>query len=554
MITAELADGRTLEFPDDTDPSVIQSTVKKVLGVEDQQKPVVSEATPDKPSRIVPEIGKGLIRGASNVAEGMAGGASQILLGPVLGTFAKKGIEALGSPSRELVKAEPNTGTERFAGTAAELAGGGIAGGGAGTLRNAAVTGGAALGGATGEILGGDIGKFLGVISGVLGTSAAISVARKLGVASADIAATVGASVGNKGSIERLASKAVTAKAGEDASRIQTALKSPTEYVPGAKITAGEAITEAQMGKPEQFGGAVVRMQKDLYGAPGVENTLPTIAKQQASAIENHLAELAKKTGPMRERALDAANFGGGVKTAGIIGQINAIASEPGIGASKVVQKTLATVKEDIDKLTKDGVINAKDLYTVRKEIGNTIQTHAKETATWDKHLSSGLQRRVQVAMDDAIEAAGGTGWKQYLATESFGRQAVEKMQDRLKSMKLIQAQVKGQSPGALVAGEVLHPPTLLNRPMMVANYALKLVASDANSPVVKRVAEAMTNPQELSKLIKLPISHPDRIAMHFILNSLVASKIDEASKQVPAEQPNREQGRPVAGMSGIRG
>ena len=31
-IEAELPDGRVLEFPDGTDPSVIQSAVKRVLG------------------------------------------------------------------------------------------------------------------------------------------------------------------------------------------------------------------------------------------------------------------------------------------------------------------------------------------------------------------------------------------------------------------------------------------------------------------------------------------------------------------------------------------
>ena len=34
-VTAELHDGRVLEFPDGTDPSVVQRTVKRVLGVQD---------------------------------------------------------------------------------------------------------------------------------------------------------------------------------------------------------------------------------------------------------------------------------------------------------------------------------------------------------------------------------------------------------------------------------------------------------------------------------------------------------------------------------------
>lgn len=43
-VTAELHDGRVLEFPDGTDPSVIQQTVKKVLGV--QQTPAQTFAKP----------------------------------------------------------------------------------------------------------------------------------------------------------------------------------------------------------------------------------------------------------------------------------------------------------------------------------------------------------------------------------------------------------------------------------------------------------------------------------------------------------------------------
>ena len=49
-ITAELADGRRLEFPDGTDPSVVQATVKRVLGVGAQkQEPlkIGAEGLPD---------------------------------------------------------------------------------------------------------------------------------------------------------------------------------------------------------------------------------------------------------------------------------------------------------------------------------------------------------------------------------------------------------------------------------------------------------------------------------------------------------------------------
>ena len=58
--------------------------------------------------------------------------------------------------------------------------------------------------------------------------------------------------------------------------------------------------------------------------------------------------------------------------------------------------------------------LDANDLYTVRKEIGNYVQTAAKESGSWDKRLSAGLSGSVQGAIDDAIEGAA-PGFKAYL-------------------------------------------------------------------------------------------------------------------------------------------
>jgi hypothetical protein len=42
-----------------------------------------------------------------------------------------------------------------------------------------------------------------------------------------------------------------------------------------------------------------------------------------------------------------------------------------------------------------------------------------------------------------------------------------------------------------------------------------------------------MTDPKEFAKLIALPKSHPDRIAMNYIVNSLVSTKMDQAVKEM---------------------
>ena len=94
------------------------------------------------------------------------------------------------------------------------------------------------------------------------------------------------------------------------------------------------------------------------------------------------------------------------------------------------MQKSLADIKEKIAKFTsEDGFINAKDLYTIRKEVGNTIKKYAQETQNWDKRLAGGLERDLQRNIDDAIEAAGGAGWKDYLSTYAQMSKPIEQMQ-----------------------------------------------------------------------------------------------------------------------------
>jgi hypothetical protein len=60
MIEAELADGRVLEFPDGTDPNVIQATVKKMIGPQERPSPSLGDR--------VNALQGGLYRGAAGLA------------------------------------------------------------------------------------------------------------------------------------------------------------------------------------------------------------------------------------------------------------------------------------------------------------------------------------------------------------------------------------------------------------------------------------------------------------------------------------------------------
>lgn len=113
-VTAELHDGRVLEFPDGTDPSVIQQTVKKVLGVQQtpaqtfakptgglvdqipiEQAPQEQVQQPTEPTGILQKYITGPLRNAAEtVIEPAAAIASGLVAAPVAG-IAGAGKELL---------------------------------------------------------------------------------------------------------------------------------------------------------------------------------------------------------------------------------------------------------------------------------------------------------------------------------------------------------------------------------------------------------------------------------------------------------------------------
>lgn len=124
-----------------------------------------------------------------------------------------------------------------------------------------------------------------------------------------------------------------------------------------------------------------------------------------------------------------------------IVGAIDTRLSTPGIRASSNVVKVLETIKDDIANLTQKGggVIDAHDLYTLRKEgINERIQQIMGQT---DPKISGKVTRRVledvRPLIDKAIEDAGGTDWSNYLKTYSQGMQAIDQKAMAAQAAKL---------------------------------------------------------------------------------------------------------------------
>jgi hypothetical protein len=285
---------------------------------------------------------------------------------------------------------------------------------------------------------------------------------------------------------------------------VVAAAKNAPDIIPNGAPT----LAQATAGIPEASPlGALEAITAKTYGGPS--KAFGARKLEQEAALEAAATMRDAVAAPMRSAALTGAKAGG-VKSAPVIAQVDALATTEGYRASDVVTKTLGHIRNKLESLTDDatGVINPADLYTVRKEIGSTIQQFSKETANWDKGLTAKLERQLQLSIDDAIENAGGRGWKDYLSEYAKRSKAIEDYTARreLAANPLQKTRLSG---GINIADETrTHLPNMLSRPMMLINAASKALGRNIETQIDAIAAIRHLNPQEFVKAMeKVPVA-----------------------------------------------
>jgi hypothetical protein len=333
--------------------------------------------------------------------------------------------------------------------------------------------------------------------------------------------------------VERLTARAAKERVGEDMPQVMRALESAKTWVPGAKPTVAEAIAGHQVNSPTQFGGALVKLQSELTGVRGAEDVLPAAARKQESAINSFMDWLSRTVAPKGEAALQRAQAAGGVPERWLRQEIVLRTLKP--GESPIVDRVVGGVLSDLRRYTtSNGVIDPKDLYAIRQKVGGIIRRQVENTADDALKKRAGMiERRIQEAMDDAIEKAGGTGWKRYLKEYSSGMRRVELHQERAARMQEMLNTLKSQQSHNLAREQELRPPKLLERWVVLLNYALSAVAKDANEAVIREMANRMRDPKYFAELLKRPPNSPARQTAGEVLSraGLVASLIEEHEK-----------------------
>lgn len=120
------------------------------------------------------------------------------------------------------------------------------------------------------------------------------------------------------------------------------------------------------------------------------------------------------------------------LKVTDIVANIDKIRVAPGQRSSDVVQKTFDSLRQkltDPEYVKPNGIIDSRDLYTIRKEIGNDIRRFAEDAKNWDSKLTAGLEKNIKTYIDNSIEKAGGVRWKEYLDNYTTYSQKINQME-----------------------------------------------------------------------------------------------------------------------------
>lgn len=332
-------------------------------------------------------------------------------------------------------------------------------------------------------------------------------------------------------------------------------------------------------------------------------------AQQQQRAFDTVLgniegAALAKNTAAQRQAEasfkklqLDSIAQNGfyPLRTSPIIEKIDSVLTTPGIRASDLAQQSLSAVREKLAGLSDArGVIDSRDLYTVRKELGNTIKTLSRETGNFDDKLVARLDTNLKSYIDNAIESAGGTDWKKYLKTyeqasnkinqmeigqaleqklqtslgdkqragvfatavenaaqtikKSTGQARFKKLEDVLEPKQIstinrvladVQRKAKAEAlatKSRVIGAETAELPNLLNRAALLTNTVLKAVKKDATEDINKMAAEMMLDPRKLAAFIEgVPAKQADTVVTAFM--SRLTDDMREAFRQAVTTQ-----------------
>jgi hypothetical protein len=176
----------------------------------------------------------------------------------------------------------------------------------------------------------------------------------------------------------------------------------------------------------------------------------------------------------------------------------------PKVYASEIASKTYKQFVDDIEAITQpDGTIDAVALDTMRKEFSPKLARLFSQTG-WDTKQAAFAKamRSAESFIDDAIEAAGGHGYKDELKRYSDGMRAIE--DDTLRFDEMYKTVQPTNVPLARaiddqVTKNIKYAPGLLNWKITAAKRAVEEAMRNSEPRIVAEISKFLRNPEDLA-------------------------------------------------------
>jgi hypothetical protein len=290
-----------------------------------------------------------------------------------------------------------------------------------------------------------------------------------------------------------------------------------------ANLGKSVAEYEAQAGKLGKEAATKVQEVRDLISAGNaaeayaklqvIKQGLPTSTARYTYA--NELAE--KAFGEWSDKAAQASlDLGQGARFAGdaaktlrnygikpiegapLVQNIMGIADNPAFAGNDVLAGAVRNVADDIAKWTSSGgVVDARALDAIRKNSVNAAIEKLRPglDATSQKKLAASVLSDIKPLLIDAIEGAGGTGYRKYLENYTKGMQNIGQTKLGAQAMDLYK-----KSPQQFVDLVEGNSPEMVEKVFGSGNYDIAVEMSKDALKTLKGAAQQVKTGAEVAK------------------------------------------------------
>jgi hypothetical protein len=227
-----------------------------------------------------------------------------------------------------------------------------------------------------------------------------------------------------------------------DVSRFQGAAAGKVEDV--RRLEGARAAAEAKAGEAYPVGGAGLG-RAEPTGMPRIPGrySYPAELAERADQMMDEAAEGSMRLGDAARFAqyqLDSLSAEGlkPLRPDDFIGRIQALGTKPETAGNREFRIALNRVVNDIREWTDGGgVIAPEALEAIRKNsVASTIRGLFKDPdAPAARKVAAGILSDIKPIIDDAIEQAGGTGWRDYMRAFQSGMAEVNQQKVAAKAL-----------------------------------------------------------------------------------------------------------------------